>query len=583
MAIRRFTPHPLVLRRLTVVRVVDITPRMRRVTLGGAQVGGFERDGLRHPPFASPMFDDHVKLLFSTDGPVEAVLPKQLAHGIEWPIAAAREGRDYTPRRVGDGEIDLDFVVHSGPVEAGPAEAWAGAAKPGDVLWTVGPKSSTVLPDDIDRLILIGDETALPAIGRCFEERPVSAPVHAVITVADESARQELALRPEDRITWVVAEPGDARALARAVVESGAMDSATHPYVWAAAESQALLPLRRALTREHGIPRSHLDITGYWHARVPARDPSDPKAAPSEKRVAGAAAPADSPVAWFAVRAALQLHLFEALEPRPLPASSLATRIGLKRAELDPLVAVLADRAYLVVEGQRLRISGRGMQLLSDDHAREAFDGFEASQILALQNLPEALRDGGTAWERTNGASVIAQAATDAELHDELLERAEGLAYLMPALLAARPWGEKAAVAVRGPGAAVVGDALRKGGEGSACRVVEQGADTEVHAHALAHLTDAEARAYLSGEIPVASMLLIESTRADALDPRTSEHELLRLATTGAPTRSAERLIELAAECGWTATGTTELGWGVSCLAFTAGPGASSARIPRGS
>lgn len=35
----------IVLRELTVVRTVAVTPRMMRVTLGGEQLGSFDRDG----------------------------------------------------------------------------------------------------------------------------------------------------------------------------------------------------------------------------------------------------------------------------------------------------------------------------------------------------------------------------------------------------------------------------------------------------------------------------------------------------------------------------------------------------------
>ncbi|MYS71875.1 SIP domain-containing protein, partial [Streptomyces sp. SID5926] len=291
MAARRaFTTHPLVLRRVTVRRVLDVTPRMRRVVLGGEQLGAFTRDGMDHPAFAAPGFDDHVKLILASDGDVRAALPAQLPHGIEWTPAENRLTRDYTPRRVDPaaGEVDLDFVTHGD----GPAAAWARAARVGDELWFVGPKSSLRLPERPDWILLAGDETALPAIGRFLDERPVDAPVHVLVTVADDAARQKLALREGDTVRWVLAEPGDAAALEAAV--RALPLPAGEGYAWAAAESRALLPVRRYLGRECGMPKERLNITGYWHREEAAATAQAPDAPTS-----GEAAPVPSPVPWL--------------------------------------------------------------------------------------------------------------------------------------------------------------------------------------------------------------------------------------------------------------------------------------------
>src|SRR5690606_18511600 len=108
--------------------------------------------------------------------------------------------RDYTPRRVDhtSGELVLDFVLHG----EGPAAEWARRARPGDSLSFVGPKSSLVLPPDVSAVVLIGDETALPAIARFLDERPVRVPAHVVILTADRRAQLDLAVREEDTLRW---------------------------------------------------------------------------------------------------------------------------------------------------------------------------------------------------------------------------------------------------------------------------------------------------------------------------------------------------------------------------------------------
>ena len=72
--------------------------------------------------------------------------------------------REYTPRRIDlvANELDIDFVLHGD----GPASTWAAQAAPGQTLDIAGPRASMVVPDLFDSYLLIGDETAIPAIGR---------------------------------------------------------------------------------------------------------------------------------------------------------------------------------------------------------------------------------------------------------------------------------------------------------------------------------------------------------------------------------------------------------------------------------
>jgi NADPH-dependent ferric siderophore reductase len=326
---RRLVVHPLVLRRTQVERVVDLNPRTRLVTLTGEQLGPFERDGLSLPAFTTEAFDDHVKLVFAVDGDLGPVLPVQLEDGIDWPPSETRRARDYTPRRFdpAEGELDLEFVLHGD----GPAAVWAANAKPGDDLWFAGPKSSTVIPEDADWVLLAGDETALPAIARYMDERPVDAPVRVVVAVPDESAHRDFPTLPGDRVEWIKAAPGDPRALAEAV--RGLDLPPGEPYVWAAAESRSLLPLRRHVARELRIPKSHTGITGYWH-REDAEQAANPAAL-------------QAPTAWFAVRAALRLGLLDSLGGGPVPLPVLAEQLGIDGARLATLLDVLAANSVV--------------------------------------------------------------------------------------------------------------------------------------------------------------------------------------------------------------------------------------------
>ncbi|MEV7846481.1 siderophore-interacting protein [Streptomyces cyaneofuscatus] len=577
---RAYTTHPLVLRRVTVRSVHQVTPRMRRVVLGGEELAAFTRDGTGHPAFAAPGFDDHIKLILAADGDVHAALPAQLPHGIEWTPAEHRLTRDYTPRRVDPeaGELHLDFVVHGD----GPAEAWSAAAREGDELWFVGPKSSLRLPERLDWIQLVGDETALPAIGRFLDERPLDAPAHVLVTVSDESARQELALREGDTVTWVVAEPGDAEALEAAVralpVEAG------EGYVWAAAESRALLPVRRYLQRERKLPKDRLNVTGYWHREEAPAPEAEATADAAVREPAGI----PSPLPWLVARAALQLGVVDAVADAPgLSAVALAARVGVPVAGIGVLLPLLSS--YGVVVGADdgapgLRLGPAGEELL-DEHEREEYTGHEAELLLALTHLAPALRGGGSPWRLASGGTLHEAVAQDAERYGELVEECEQLVFLLGGLTADPLWESIGTCLLTGPGSASVAAALDDARRRPRLRVAEDAvpvavlrghvpapdridwtagpADVAVAAKALAHRTDEEAvllLARLAGWTRTA--VLVEASRPDGLSPHAAEAALHAYAATGSPLRDSAAIAALAHRSGWEVERTIALGWG---------------------
>ncbi|WP_334662722.1 siderophore-interacting protein [Streptomyces cyaneofuscatus] len=577
---RAYTTHPLVLRRVTVRSVHQVTPRMRRVVLGGEELAAFTRDGTGHPAFAATGFDDHIKLILAADGDVHAALPAQLPHGIEWTPAEHRLTRDYTPRRVDPeaGELHLDFVVHGD----GPAEAWSAAAREGDELWFVGPKSSLRLPERLDWIQLVGDETALPAIGRFLDERPRDAPAHVLVTVSDDSARQELALREGDTVTWVVAEPGDAEALEAAVralpVEAG------EGYVWAAAESRALLPVRRYLQREQKLPKDRLNVTGYWHREeAPA-----PEAEATADAAVREPARIPSPLPWLVARAALQLGVVDAVADAPgLSAVALAARVGVPVAGIGVLLPLLSS--YGVVVGaddgaSGLRLGPAGEELL-DKHEREEYTGHEAELLLALTHLAPALRGGGSPWRLASGGTLHEAVAQDAERYGELVEECEQLVFLLGGLTADPLWESIGTCLLTGPGSASVAAALDDARQRPRLRVAEDAvpvavlrghvpapdridwtagpADVAVAAKALAHRTDEEAVLLLTRLAGwTRTAVLVEASRPDGLSPHAAEAALHAYAATGSPLRDSAAIAALAHRSGWEVERTIALGWG---------------------
>ncbi|PDT03510.1 NADPH-dependent ferric siderophore reductase [Rhizobium chutanense] len=219
-------------RTLTVESVVDITPGMRRITLTGDDLADF----------TSLAPDDHIKIFV------------RAADGSE-------ERRDYTPRRYHNTErrLTIDFALH----EAGPVTRWAIEARPGDRLEIGGPRGSAVVSATVRRWLLIGDETALPAIGRRIEESAAGTVITAVAAVTGPLEQQRFDTRAELDIRWAhrpLSQASDAAALLKLL---SAVDIQPETFVWVAAEASVTRAVR-AYFLERGYPLSWIKASGYW-------------------------------------------------------------------------------------------------------------------------------------------------------------------------------------------------------------------------------------------------------------------------------------------------------------------------------
>ncbi|MBC7145905.1 MAG: siderophore-interacting protein [Thioclava marina] len=224
--------HDIIRRNLTIARTEHVTPQMLRLTLKGPDLAGF----------VSAASDDHIKIIVP-DGTGATVM------------------RDYTPRRYLPGAelLEIDFALH----DAGPATNWALAAQVGDTASIAGPRGSQVIEGDIARWVLIGDETALPAIARRIEELPSAMPVTSLIAVADAGEEQDIETKADHLALWAHrSDPADGAPLRR-LLERIALPPRT--FVWIAAEASVARALRDDLTAR-GHPKEWLKAAGYWIA-----------------------------------------------------------------------------------------------------------------------------------------------------------------------------------------------------------------------------------------------------------------------------------------------------------------------------
>jgi NADPH-dependent ferric siderophore reductase len=240
--------HEIKRRRLQVVRVVDLTPRMRRITLGGPELAGFVSLGT----------DDHVKLFFPQNAAEQATL-ETLVIGAGKDNGPMPAMRDYTPRRydLDTLELDIDFVLHGD----GPAATWAEQARPGQFLHIGGPRGSMIVPDMFDSYLLIGDETALPAIARRLEGLAANRQALVIVEVENGAEQQKLESPAQVNVIWVLREGGRNNLLTTVKelqVPSGNL------YAWVATESKVSRQIRRVLLDEHGLDEPFVKAVGYW-------------------------------------------------------------------------------------------------------------------------------------------------------------------------------------------------------------------------------------------------------------------------------------------------------------------------------
>lgn len=232
-------------------RVRRVTPRMARITFTGAELAHFPDNGT----------DQHVALYFYAP---DVVLPRPFT------IEAARSLlpavrprlRRYTIRhhRPELREVDMDFVLHGADQLA---SGWAEKAAPGDESIWFGPTPAYTLDPEADWTVLLGDETALPAIGALLEQLTPEHRVSALIEVADAAEEQELTTRADARIQWLHRDGRTPGLLLHERASALALP-AGRGRIWGAAEREVVRGLRHHFVRGLGVERSDTYLTAYW-------------------------------------------------------------------------------------------------------------------------------------------------------------------------------------------------------------------------------------------------------------------------------------------------------------------------------
>ncbi|WAC65667.1 siderophore-interacting protein [Agrococcus sp. SL85] len=238
---------------LEVLSTERLGARMVRVRLGGEGLATFAPNGWT---------DAYVKLLFVAQE-LGLEPPYDLAH-LRASLSPEQRPvtRTYTVRAVEEAAIVLDVVVHG---DAGLAGPWAASARPGDRIALHGPGGGYAPDASADWHLLVGDESALPAIAAALEALPADARGVALVEVHDADDELTIAHPAGVDLRWLhrgEPAPETVRTLADAVAALEWPEGRVHAFVHG--ERESVKALRDELFARRGLARAQVSISGYW-------------------------------------------------------------------------------------------------------------------------------------------------------------------------------------------------------------------------------------------------------------------------------------------------------------------------------
>lgn len=283
-------------------RLFDVA--LKRKAPLSAHLWRFTFEGPEVSQMATLAPDQRIKIFFPDPQgrpPAMALAPDWYARYKKQDVETRPPMRTYTIRalRAQDGEVDVDFVLHG---ETGPASTWATRARPGERLQIMAPNAAFEgdgggyewkPPQGLKRLLLIADETALPAVAGILDglsALPAPPINEAFVEIPSEDDMIALATWPGLSIEWMprnLDAPGArmlgaaqraalpttaskaAPILAEVNVDEAILWDVSAPddagfYGWVAGEAAAVLAIRRLLITERRVDKSSLNLMGYW-------------------------------------------------------------------------------------------------------------------------------------------------------------------------------------------------------------------------------------------------------------------------------------------------------------------------------
>ncbi|WP_347585955.1 siderophore-interacting protein [Acrocarpospora sp. B8E8] len=253
---------------LTVLHRERVSPHFMTITLSGDDVQHLEQNG----------YDQAGRLFFAGPGQHEVVFPSSEKWMLQYSLQPGRRRprvRTYTIRRFRPqmSAFDIEICVHEKQAAdtAAPGNAWALAAEPGDTVSFLDEGYGFLPTPGSAWQLLVGDESALPAILAILERSANTLPAEVFLEVpVGEDIRQEITAPADTNIHWLPRNAPDMRpgTLALQAVRDAHLPSGPY-YAWTAGESSLVTGIRRHLINDRDVPRSDIAFRGYWkHGRA---------------------------------------------------------------------------------------------------------------------------------------------------------------------------------------------------------------------------------------------------------------------------------------------------------------------------
>lgn len=203
--------------------------------------------------FAVAYTDHYVKLLFDAEGH-----PASLALAEENPQLTKRT---YTLRSIDPetGRFAIEFVIHG---DEGVAAVWAQRATPGEAIAFFGPGGAYCPSSSYSHFVLVGDDTAAPAVLESLVRVPTGSSVDVFLEV-NEHWDPPIPENLDVQLHWLIrdgAVPGT--MLSQALRAYHGPDKPTSWFVHGVAEM--IKDVRHLLFVERQVPKRDVSISGYW-------------------------------------------------------------------------------------------------------------------------------------------------------------------------------------------------------------------------------------------------------------------------------------------------------------------------------
>lgn len=159
-------------------------------------------------------------------------------------------------------ELDVDVYVDD--KHSGPGLRWACDAPLGSMVALLDEGRLYSPPSDSTVELLVGDESALPALAGILRDAPRTLTGLVVVEVGNEGDIRDLDGPTGVETAWVVRDGEAPGTLAVEEVRRrrGVPDALTYAYL--AGPSTMVTGLRRHLVKDLGISKDRVSFTGYW-------------------------------------------------------------------------------------------------------------------------------------------------------------------------------------------------------------------------------------------------------------------------------------------------------------------------------